>query len=99
MDVHYDLSGMAIVWDVKKTLANPGKHDGVTFERAASVFFDPFFRLLAAGRKDEERDAIIGFDTSGRLLLVVHVEMDGHCIRIVSARRATKEERQSHEHS
>ena len=49
--------------------------------------------------RNEERDAIIGFDTSGRLLFVVHVEMDGHCIRIVSARRATKEERQSHEHS
>ncbi|MBK7954522.1 MAG: BrnT family toxin [Candidatus Accumulibacter sp.] len=78
---------------------SPGKHDGVTFEQAATVFFDPFFRLLAAGRKDEERDAIIGFDTSGRLLFVVHVEMDGHCIRIVSVRRATKEERQSHEHS
>ncbi len=63
------------------------------------MFFDPFFRLLAAGRKDEERDAIIGLDTSGRLLFVVHAEMDGHCIRIISARRATKEERQSHEHS
>lgn len=38
------------------------------------------------------RDAVIGFDAQGHLLSVVHIETDGECIRIISARKATKEE-------
>jgi uncharacterized DUF497 family protein len=45
------------------------------------------------------RDAIIGFDAFSRLLFVVHVEIEGESIRIISARRATNEERYRHEHS
>lgn len=60
VDIHYELSGTRFVWNAKKAASNPGKHDGITFEQAATVFFDPFFRLVEAGRKDEARDAVIG---------------------------------------
>jgi uncharacterized protein len=42
---------------------------------------------------------VIGYDATGRLLFVVHVEVEGEALRIVSARRATNEERRSYEHS
>lgn len=71
---------------------------GIGFEQAATVFFDPLFRLVDAGRNDEARDAVIGFDTQGRLLFVVHIQIEESAIRIISARRATSHERQEHEH-
>ena len=98
MDIRFELNGTAFVWNAKKAGANLGKHDGVTFEQAATVFFDPLFRLVDAGRNDEARDAIIGYDASGGLLFVVHVLIETECIRIISARRATNEERRDHEH-
>lgn len=99
MDIHYELNGTSFVWHAKKAASNPVKHDGITFEQAAAVFFDPFFALLEAGRNDEARDAIVGFDASSRFLYVVHIEVEGDFIRIISARRATNEERRNYEHS
>lgn len=36
---------------------------------------------------------MIGYDVSGRLLFVVHVEIEGEAIRLISARKATVTER------
>lgn len=99
MDVLFELNSLSFVWDARKAAANRVKHEGISFEQAATVFFDPFFRLVEAGRNSEARDAVIGFDTSGRLLFVVHIEIHGDFIRIISARKATQEERRHHEHS
>jgi len=99
MDIRFELNGTTFVWNERKAAGNPGKHDGITFEQAATVFFDPFFRLVEAGRLGEARDAIIGFDVTGRLLFVVHIEIEGEFIRIISARRASQDERRHHEHS
>ena len=74
-----------------KTDINWHKH-GVRFEEAATVFEDPMFVLVDASRNDESRDAVIGFDATGRLLYVVHIEFDAALIRIISARRAEPEE-------
>lgn len=98
MDIHFHLNGTDFVWNDRKATTNSVKHAGVTFEQAATVFFDPLFRLVDAGRNDEARDAVIGFDASNRLLFVVHVQFDDAFIRIISARRATSHERQDHEH-
>lgn len=68
------------------------RRHGVRFEEAATVFFDPLFVLTDASRNDEARDAAIGFDGTGRLLYVVHIEYDGPRIRIISARRAEPDE-------
>lgn len=46
----------------------------------------------------EERDFILGYSLSVRLLLVVYTERDAR-FRIVSARRATRDERKLYEHS
>lgn len=75
MDTHYELHGLSFVWDAAKAAANARRHDGITFEQAATVFFDPLFRLVEAGTVEEARDAVIGYDASGRLLFVVHVEV------------------------
>lgn len=97
VDIRFELNGVAFVWNAKKAAANPGKHEGVTFEQAATVFFDPFFRLVEAGRNDEARDAIVGFDAVGHVLFVVHIEVAEGAIRIISARRATNKERRDYE--
>jgi uncharacterized DUF497 family protein len=99
MDVRHELHGLTFVWNAAKAAANAKKHDGVSFEQAATVFFDPFFCLVDASRNDEAREAVIGYDTTRRLLFVVHVEVEGAAIRIISARRATNEERRTYEHS
>ncbi len=91
MDFHFELNGESFVWDAVKAEKNRRKH-GVRFEEAAVVFFDPLFVLAEASRNDEARYAAIGFDAVGRLLYVVHIEIEDVCIRIVSARRAEPEE-------
>ena len=90
MDFHLELNGESFVWNSVKAEKNWRKH-GVRFEEAAMVFFDPLFVLVDASRNEEARHAAIGFDATGRLLYVVHVEIDGASIRIVSARRAEPE--------
>jgi uncharacterized protein len=99
MDIHYELNGLSFVWDARKAALNPIHHDGITFEQAATAFFDPFFWLVDASRNDEARDAIIGYDATGRLLFVVHIELNEEAICLSSTRRATQEERRTHEHS
>lgn len=99
MDVYYELNGLSFVWNDRKAMLNPIRHVGVTFEQAATAFFDPLLRLVDAGRHDEARDAVIGYDATGRLLFVVHIEWEGEVIRLISARPATVAERYTHEHS
>jgi hypothetical protein len=49
----------------------------VTFEEAAEVFFDPFYQTGDASVDDnEERDFIIGYTFSQRLLLAVYTQRD-----------------------
>ena len=48
--------------------------------------------IMAASRNDEARDAAIGFDITGRLFYVVHIEIEEKSIRIISARRAEPNE-------
>jgi uncharacterized protein len=91
VDTHFELAGNAFVWNEEKAAINLRKH-GIRFEDAASVFLDPFFVLTEASRNDEARDAVIGFDAHGRLLFVVHIEIEATAIRLISARRATLNE-------
>ena len=96
MDIVYRLQGMEFEWDENKAEANIQKH-GVTFEEAAEVFFDPFYQTGDASVADEEeRDFIIGYTFSQRLLLAVYTERDDRT-RIISARPATRAERKVYE--
>jgi uncharacterized protein len=92
MDVTYQLQGVLFEWDENKAETNVQKH-GITFEEAAEVFFDPFYQTGGASVDDnEERDFIIGYTFSQRLLLAVYSER-GDRTRIISARSATRPER------
>ena len=95
MEIHFKCGGDSFVWLESKAHKNVKKH-GVRFEEAATVFGDPNFVLVDASRNDEARDAVIGFDVTGRLLFVVHIEFDDTVIRIISARRADPEEEQKY---
>jgi uncharacterized DUF497 family protein len=93
MDIHFEKNGVSFVWNHRKAAANPIKHDGITFEQATAAFFDPLFKLVDAERNEESRDAVIGYDEFGRLLYVVHIEIESEFIRLISARKATMTER------
>ncbi|WP_242577728.1 BrnT family toxin [Chroococcus sp. FPU101] len=73
------------------------KHDGVTFQQATEAFFDPFLVVVDASRNSETRDAVIGIDSRWNLLYVVHIEREDETIRIISARKATTNEREDYE--
>ncbi len=82
------------VWDEVKSRANLSKH-GVSFEEARTVFFDEDARLLhdPDHSKHEDRFVLLGMSRKPRLLLVCHCyREDGHLIRIISARKASKAE-------
>ena len=96
MDIVYRLQGIEFEWDEEKAEANVRKH-GVTFEEAAEIFFDPFYRTGDASvREEEDREFIIGYTFAPRLLLAVYTER-GERTRIISARPATAAERRIYE--
>jgi uncharacterized DUF497 family protein len=97
MDVHFTLNGVTFIWHEEKARINPLNHDGVTFYQAAKAFFDPFLIVVDASRNDEARDAVIGLARRWNLLYVVYMEREDDTIRIISARRATRKERDYYE--
>ena len=82
-------------WDTAKAASNKKKH-GISFEEAQSVFYDEFavqFFDEDANSVSEDRFLMLGFSDEARLLIVCHCERDqGNIIRIISARKATKNE-------
>jgi len=97
MDIRFEKNGITFTWNGRKAAANPKKHDGITFEQPTEAFFNPFFKVVDAGRNQEARDAVIGYDEAGRLLFVVHIEVEGEVIRLISARKATITERNDYD--
>lgn len=84
------------MWRQQKAQSDQAKH-GVSFERAAEAFFDPFAKLVDASTEEEAREALIGLDNRGVMLFVVHIEIQQDRIRIISARKATRQERRDYE--
>jgi uncharacterized protein len=88
------MSSLRVEWDPRKAAANRQKH-GVSFEDAQSVFADERARLIddPDHSEDEDRFLLLGLSSSLRLLVVAHCyRADGNVIRIISARKATREE-------
>lgn len=82
-------------WDERKAASNKRKH-GVSFEEARSVFLDEDALVIpdAAHSQDEERFIILGLSRSLRTLVVCHCyRRAADVIRIISARKADKDER------
>lgn len=86
---------MAYQWDNNKAAANLRKH-GIDFADAVSVFADDLALVATDERFDEERFIIVGMDAFGRVLLVVYASRDSE-IRLISARKATRSERNQYE--
>lgn len=87
---------MIFEWDENKNRSNQVKH-GIDFESAATVFDDP----LMQSRVDEVgRWQTIGYAAGQILLLFVahtYHEADEVVVRIISARRASRQEREQYE--
>ncbi len=88
---------MTYEWDPVKAAANVKKHR-VTFEEAASVFLDPAALTFCDPdhSEEEDREITIGRSTRQRVLFVAHVAREGR-VRIISARRATRQEQKQYE--
>ena len=86
-------------WDEIKNTANFKKHK-VWFEEAQKCFSDPNLRVFFDDdhSEDEDRFLAIGFSEPGRLLIVSHTSNEEEeIIRIISARKAIKKEREYYE--
>ncbi len=91
---------MRITWDENKNRINKQKHK-VSFEVAGLVFADPFhLSIMERIENGEERWQTMGMVGSVVVLLVAHTaaEQEGEeIVRIISARKATRKERQIYE--
>ena len=81
-------------WDPQKDLTNQKKH-GVPFAEASTVFEDVNALVIndPEHSENEERFVILGFSLQANLLVVCHCyRASESVIRIISARKATKNE-------
>jgi len=80
-------------WDAEKARLNYGKHK-ISFEEAITVFSDlnSITQFDPDHSGHEQRFIDIGLSDQGRLLVVVYTER-GSKLRIISCRKATRNER------
>ena len=81
-------------WDENKNNVNKKKHK-ISFEEAKSVFYDSNALLISDPEHsyDEERFILLGLSKNLNLLIVCHCyRCSESVIRIISARKATKNE-------
>ncbi|MDX1697204.1 MAG: BrnT family toxin [Thiohalobacterales bacterium] len=87
---------MDVRWDPAKARENRRKH-GIRFSEAEAVLYDP--RALTIEDPDvtgEARYISIGHDSRSRIVVAVYTYRDEH-VRLISARRATRQERTAYE--
>lgn len=82
---------MKYVWDPRKARQNHIKH-GIHFSELEPVFEDEWALQSDEFGRGEARSILIGMDAQARILVVAYT-MDDDKIRIISARKADKEER------
>jgi uncharacterized protein len=81
-------------WDDRKNAQNRRKH-GISFEEAQPVFLDEHALLISDPDHSDNEDRLIllGLSSALRLLLVCHCyRRRGEVVRIISARRANRQE-------
>ncbi len=86
-------------WDPAKAKSNERKHR-ISFQEARTVFYDDNARLEddPDHSQDEDRFILLGMSAHLRILVVCHCyRSDDQEVRIISARKATKKERQQYE--
>ena len=85
---------MKFEWNTEKAEINFKKH-GVSFEEASSVFYDDnaLMRDDPDHSEEEDRFIILGLSEAANILVVCHCyRMSDEIIRIISARKATRQE-------
>ncbi len=85
---------MSYQWDPDKAFSNLQKH-GVDFADAIEVLSDDLAVTIEDTRFEEERFITIGIDGFSRILVVVYTWRDDS-IRLISARKADRSERQQY---
>ncbi len=97
MYLHRCIMGFVkITWDEQKAESNLKKHQ-VSFDEAATVFSNSLARLYPDSHEFEDRMLLVGHSADLRLLLVVYIEKAEESFRIISARKATANERRNYE--
>jgi uncharacterized protein len=88
---------MEFEYDPVKAKSNLRNHR-IAFEEASTVFLDPLAITAIDPRhsENEVRLVTIGHTIKGRLVVVAHTDR-GNRTRIISARRATRNERKNYE--
>ena len=88
---------MEFEWNPDKAVINLRKHS-ISFQEAATVFDDSLSVTFPDPDHSigEDRYVIIGMSGSGQFLVVSHTDR-GNRTRIISARRATRQERRFYE--
>jgi uncharacterized DUF497 family protein len=90
---------LEFTWDPNKASLNERKH-GITFDEAVTVFVDEHALLIPDPdhSSQEERFLVLGMSFKPRILMVCHCyRKRNEVIRIISARKASRAERQQYE--
>jgi uncharacterized DUF497 family protein len=93
------MNDLEFTWNREKADLNFKKH-GVSFNDAITVFHDEYAKIIPDPdhSTEEERFVIIGISFQAHLLVVCHCYRDSeNVIRIISARKATKQESKSYQ--
>lgn len=92
------MTHLSFEWDPKKEASNVAKHR-VSFSEAQTAFTDEFARLIPDPDHsvDEDRFILLGTSIGSRLLVICHCVRSEDSIRIISARKAQKQERNIYE--
>jgi uncharacterized DUF497 family protein len=79
-------------WDEEKSASNLARHR-ISFREAATIFEGPVFTLADGDSLDEVRERSYGLINGIAVICVIHTDR-GDTTRIISARKATKNERE-----
>ena len=93
------MSDLRFEWDPRKAATNLLKHK-VSFTEAQSAFSDEHGIVIDDPKHShsEDRFVLLGMSIASRLLVVVHCyRLGDQVIRIISARKADRAERQHYE--
>ena len=88
---------MEFEWDKNKAIVNLARHS-ILFDEAKTVFQDPFYVVFDDPDHsfEEDRYIAIGQSAQDHLLFVSYTER-GNAVRLISARKATRSERELYE--
>ena len=92
------MNDLRFEWDPAKNAANIRRHH-VSFDEASTVFLDEGGLLIEDPdhSDDEDRFVMLGLSSTLRVLIVCHCyRASGGVIRLISARKADREEREGY---